>query len=92
MKDNGFTCCGYDDPSIKWYVNEEHGYSIPARSAEEAERIALQGIARDLSRCKTIGQMYNPEWKAKMARSLRAGHVEMTESCLQDIQRYDNET
>lgn len=89
IKPTGFTCCGFDDPTIKWYRNEEHGCMIPARSPEEAEKIALKGIARDLARCRHFWYNLNVDSKARLARALRAKHIEMTECCLADIRPDD---
>src|SRR5579864_96296 len=82
LKPNGYTCCGYDDPAIKWYRNDEHGYSIAARSPEEAERIAMKGVSRDLR--KNASQL-NPTWRRRLSKTLRAGRLEMKEICLSEI-------
>lgn len=81
MQSNGYTCCGTDDLAVKWYYNKEHGYAISAFSPEEAEKIALQGLARDFRRA----HLYNAAIIRKLSKSLRSGRLEMIEMCLKDI-------
>lgn len=79
MLPSGFTCCGHDDPAIKWYFGA--GYAIASRTPEEAAAIIRRGAARDLRHA----DRYNNECKKRLSKTLREG-VHVIQKCLKEIQ------